>query len=804
MSSKHNKNQHKHHSERQEHIEQGEHKSHEIVHGVDYNMINPKKSELVSEILDAEANQSNHTINAFNTEANTGDQTQKVNILLKTPLNQNISVATPSKADVQQNVGHNTHNAINNSNAESIAPKSQNTHTINNNLANNQENAHTIKYEASEYENRYTALGYVKIATASPKLRIADIKSNTDEIIKVAGLADKQNATITLFPELSVIGYTAQDLLLQHIVIKESANAIERIKQASLHLNTIVVVGSVLLHNSNLYNCAYVIHNGKIQGIVPKSYLPNYQEFYEKRWFKPGINEKHHLIQSNNNETNSYEPIPFGVDLLFSINSTQGAIFGIELCEDLWAPLPPSTKLALSGANIILNLSASNETVGKSQYRQELIKHQSAKLLCAYAYANAGVGESTTDVVFAGSSYIYECGQLLAKGEEYTIQSTLTYADIDIQKITTDRIKFNTFNANPFQNERLRTIYINNKQLAGTKLDRVYTKTPFIPSDKHELDLHITEIFNIQTHALMTRLMHTGINKVAVNISGGLDSTLALLVCIKTLDMMGLPRNNVHALTLPGFGTTSESYNNAVELMELLSVTIKEISIVKSSLQHFEDIGHDPSVHDVTYENTQARERTKILFNYANKIGALAIGTGDLSELALGWCTYNADHMAMYAVNTSIPKTLVQHVIRYAGNQFKEQSTLSNVLKKILEMPISPELLPHDNDKIVQKTEDIIGPYILHDFFLFHTIRDHFTPSKILALALRTFDKEYSPEFINSTFEKFLKRFISQQFKRSCLPDGPKVGSVSLSPRGDWRMPSDASFALWLEDIKNN
>ena len=547
----------------------------------------------------------------------------------------------------------------------------------------------------------------------------------------------------------------------------------------------LITVGSPFLHNSILYNVAFVFYKGSVLGIVPKSYIPNYSEFYEKRWFSEGLDIKNATV-----DLPFQKNVPFGTDLIFS---SQIANFGIEICEDLWVTIPPSSYLSLMGAHIIGNLSASNELVSKADYRKSLISNQSARCMCSYIYSSAGVHESTTDVLFSGHLLISENGSLLKENKRFQRENEVIYSYIDVFKLKSERMKNLSFR-DATKNLSLSPNFIKFEfdDISIYNFDRFIDKHPFVPSSEQECDVRCKEIFNIQAASLAKRLEHTRCKKAVVGISGGLDSTLALLVIVKTFELLKLDKKNIVTITMPGFGTTDRTYNNAIELCNELGTDLREINIVKAALQHFEDIGHDKDIHDVTYENVQARERTQILMDIANKEGGLLIGTGDLSELALGWCTYNGDHMSMYSVNPSIPKTLVRYLVKYVA-QNESNNVVSETLMDILDTPVSPELLPKDSTgEITQKTEDIVGPYELHDFFLYHFIKHGSTKDRIFFLANHAFKDDYSEEEIQKWLDKFMYRFFTQQFKRSALPDGPKVGSISLSPRGDFRMPSDA------------
>lgn len=637
--------------------------------------------------------------------------------------------------------------------------------------------------------------GFVKVAAASPSLKVADCDYNTDEILKVISDIEKQNATVVVFPELSITSYTAQDLFNQRILLNGALSSLQHITDSLRDSPIIAIVGMPLEAGNHLFNVAVVIYGGKILGVVPKVFLPSYNEFYDKRWFS----SVEDLKQSSVNLLG--QDVPIGIDLLFD---TKDFKFGIEICEDLWTPIPPSSIHALYGADIIFNLSASPETVGKHSYRKTLISQQSARCISGYVYAAAGNGESTTDLVFAGSSMIAENGEVLAETERFSFESEYCVADIDIDKLRNDRLKntsFTTSHYKNFQTVEYRTVPIEmDIEKLQFSLDRYIHQTPFVPS-LSSLDDKCSETFSIQIGGLAKRLLHTNIKNTVVGVSGGLDSTLALLVMVKVYDKLNIPRENIYGITMPGFGTTDRTYNNALKLMESLGVSIKEISIKDAVIQHFKDIDHDINVHDVTYENSQARERTQVLMDYANKVNGLVIGTGDLSELALGWCTYNGDHMSMYAVNSGIPKTLVKTLVQWISDTQVDEVS-KEILVDILNTPVSPELLPAgDNGQIVQITEDAVGPYILHDFFLYNMLRYGYEPRKIYFLAKYAFKEDYQDEVILKWLKIFYRRFFSQQFKRSCIPDGPKVGTINLSPRGDWRMPSDASVSLWLRQL---
>ena len=630
-------------------------------------------------------------------------------------------------------------------------------------------------------------MNYIRIASACPLTNVADTAYNIANIKKCINIALEQKSKLIVFPELSITSYTCADLFNQDQLLKNSEIALEELCEYSKKTDILIAVGAPLQFNYCLYNCAYIIFNGNILGIVPKSYIPNYTEFYEKRWFTEGIG----LIDKKV-DLRLQKNIAFGTNLIFTSGEFK---FAFEICEDLWVTIPPSSYLSLLGANVIGNLSASNEIVSKADYRKSLIENQSARCMVAYAYASSGVFESSTDLVFSGHLLIGEDGIILKQNERFQRENEVITALIDVDKLKSERMKNVSFRDSvklcPSEPNIIR---FNFKDLTLNCFDRYVDKHPFVPTNENLRDDRCREIFSIQTSALAKRIIHTGLKKAIIGISGGLDSTLALLVIQKTFDMLSIPRKNIITVTMPGFGTTDRTYNNAINLCKNLGCELREINIVNACIQHFKDINHDLNVHNITYENVQARERTQILMDIANKEGGLVIGTGDLSELALGWCTYNGDQMSMYSVNCSIPKTLVRYLVRYAAEK-EIYSHCTNILLDILDTPVSPELLPKDiNGRIAQKTEDIIGPYELHDFFLYYFIRQGSSPEKILFLAKYAFLGDYSDEIIEKYFDNFIKRFFTQQFKRSALPDGPKVGSISLSPRGDLRMPSDASY----------
>ncbi len=636
--------------------------------------------------------------------------------------------------------------------------------------------------------------GFVRCASAVPKLRVADCKYNTGEIIKLISAAAQKDVELLVFPELCITGYTCSDLFFQSSLLTAAEESLSAIAEASRGKNIVAVVGLPINIGNSLYNCSVAIYDGDILGAVPKTYIPNYGEYYEKRWFKSGKGLKGGIALCG-------QSVPIGTNLLFAAEGIENFTFGIEICEDLWAAIPPSSRLALAGAAIIVNTSASNELATKNEYRTSLVANQSARCICGYVYSSAGIGESTQDMVFSGHSLICENGSLLIEGDRFSLDSSLIMADIDTELLVNDRRKNTSFSeGSSFDPEIISFgMYERNKD----DLERFIRPQPFVPNDDRELNSRCSDIFNIQAAGLVKRISHTKAKSLVIGISGGLDSTLALLVAVKACDYLDMGRKSVIGVTMPGFGTTDRTYNNAISLMGALGVTIREIPIAKATTQHFSDIGHDPDVHDVTYENSQARERTQILMDLANKENGLVVGTGDLSELALGWATYNGDHMSMYGVNSGVPKTLVRMLIKWTVRFGSLDSITTKILKDILDTPVSPELLPPDeNDNINQKTEDIVGPYELHDFFLYYVVRCGFTPAKIYFLAKNAFSGVYDETTILKWLKNFYRRFFAQQFKRSCLPDGPKVGTISLSPRGDWRMPSDASARLWLEELE--
>ena len=631
--------------------------------------------------------------------------------------------------------------------------------------------------------------GFVKVAAATPDIRVADVEFNTQNIINAMEEAQKNGAKILVFPELCVTGYTCSDLFDHSVLLKASRKALLEIAENTNDKDMLVFVGAPLEVNGKLYNVAVAMNQGEIIGFTTKTFLPNYGEFYEMRQFTPGP-------QTVREITFEGKKIPFGPQILFQAEGMEELVVAAEICEDVWSPVPPSIQAALEGATVIVNCSASDETIGKDTYRRALISGQSARLISGYIYANAGEGESTTDLVFGGHNIIAENGTILKESSRYV--NEIIYSELDLQRITGERRKNTTFQ--PLDEETLVRVPFTVEE-TKTFLTRTFPKKPFVPSDEQTRAQRCEEILTIQAMGLKKRLAHTNARTAVVGISGGLDSTLALLVTARAFDMLGRDKKDIIAVTMPCFGTTDRTYQNACEMSKKVGATLIEVPIADAVNIHFRDIGHDPEDHSVTYENCQARERTQVLMDIANKTWGMVIGTGDLSELALGWATYNGDHMSMYGVNASVPKTLVRHLVKYAADDTKDEA-LKNVLYDVLDTPVSPELLPPKDGDIAQKTEDLVGPYELHDFFLYFMLRFGYEPSKIFRIACMTFDGEYDKETIFKWLETFCRRFFSQQFKRSCLPDGPKVGTVALSPRGDWRMPSDACVAVWMKDLE--
>ena len=632
--------------------------------------------------------------------------------------------------------------------------------------------------------------GFVKVAAVTPDIRVADLAYNTEKICEAIDKAAFERAKIVVFPELCITGYTCSDLFLQDIVLRESRKALMKIAAYTADKDMLVFIGVPLQIDGKLYNVAAALNRGAVIGLTTKTFLPNYGEFYEMRQFTPGPDTAREILFEG-------EKVPFGPQLLFQASAMEDLIVSAEICEDVWSPVPPSILAAVEGATVIVNCSASTETIGKDSYRRALIKGQSARLIAGYIYANAGEGESTTDVVFGGHNIIAENGTILAEAARF--HNDIIYTEFDIQRIVSERRKNTTFQTSDTRELLRIPFYIEEEK---TDLTRTFPRRPFVPGDEKERARRCEEILMIQAMGLKKRLAHTRAKTAVVGISGGLDSTLALIVTAKAFDMLGRDKKGIIAVTMPCFGTTDRTYQNACRMSLQVGAALRQVPIADSVMQHFKDIGHDPEDHSVTYENGQARERTQVLMDIANKNGGLVIGTGDMSELALGWATYNGDHMSMYGVNASVPKTLVRHLVKYEADTTKDEA-LREVLYDVLDTPVSPELLPPKDGKIAQKTEDLVGPYELHDFFLYFLLRFGYEPSKIFRLAEETFAGEYDAETILKWLETFCRRFFSQQFKRSCLPDGPKIGTVALSPRGDWRMPSDACVAAWLKDLGN-
>ena len=631
--------------------------------------------------------------------------------------------------------------------------------------------------------------GFIKVAAAVPSIKVADVDYNIQQIESLAAQAEGHGVEVMVTPELCVTGYTCQDLFREQLLLDKAEEGIIRLLDFTHKLDVILIIGCPVVINSLLYNCAVLIQHGQVLGVVPKTYLPNYAEFYEKRWFASA---------QDLNPTDIYfagGPVKVSAEpLLFQ--TYNGMKFGVEICEDVWAPIPPSNNLALAGADIIFNLSASDELIGKHKYLCALLAQQSARTISGYVYASSGFGESTQDVVYGGNALVFENGQLLQESERFSLQPQIMIAQLDVEKLRMERRQNTTF-INAQREAHAHVVEAKSVCQRDFELIRDIDPHPFIPKDS-DMQASCEEILNIQVSGLIKRLYHINAQKAVIGISGGLDSTLALLVTVKAFDKLGLDRKGIIGITMPGFGTTDRTYKNAMKLMETLGITIREISIAKAVTQHFEDIGHDMKIHDITYENSQARERTQILMDVANQVNGIVVGTGDLSELALGWATYNGDHMSMYGVNAGVPKTLIRYLVSYVAGEMATDTLLD-----IIDTPISPELIPADEKgHIKQKTEDLVGPYELHDFFIYYFLRYGFSPSKIFVMAQRAFAKEYDDETIKKWLKTFCRRFFTQQFKRSCLPDGPKVGSVSLSPRGDWRMPSDASYALWMQECE--
>lgn len=639
--------------------------------------------------------------------------------------------------------------------------------------------------------------GFVRVAAGVPRVKVADCEHNVVEISRLIKQAEINSAEIVVFPELAVTAYTCGDLFQQRTLVQGAEEWLGGMIETMKRSKIILIVGAPVYLGNELFNCAVVAQSGRILGVIPKTFIPGYREFYEERWFASGAGLKGKTVYFCRQEA------PFGTDLLFEAAVNPDLCFGVEICEDLWVPIPPSSNYALAGATLLFNLSASNETVGKYEYRRNLVRQQSGNCISGYVYTSSGVGESTTDLVFGGHAIIAENGTVLKEAQRFERESQLVYADIDIEKLVLDRRRTTSFTNrdNGFSNE-YRRILVELKSDRTPNLLREVEPHPFIPLQESKRNERCEEIFSIQVSGLAKRLEHTGIQKVVVGVSGGLDSALALLVCKRTVEVLKLSPQNVIGITMPGFGTSGKTLENALALLHALQADVRNISIEEACRQHFKDIDHDPEIHDTVFENVQARERTQILMDEANKEKALVVGTGDMSELALGWSTYNGDHMSMYAVNCGVPKTLIRHMVKWVADNMTDRGAAS-ILESVLDTPISPELLPvNEKGEITQKTEDLIGPYELHDFFLYYFIRFGFEPDKILYLATAAFRNKYNRDTIKKWLKVFLKRFFEQQYKRSCVPDGPKVGSVSLSPRGDWRMPSDASARLWLDKVE--
>ena len=631
--------------------------------------------------------------------------------------------------------------------------------------------------------------GFVRCGAATIDIRVADTNYNTENIIKTIENAADNGIKLIVLPELCITGYTCGDLFLQKTLLDGAKQSLIKIAGDTKNLDIISVVGLPYVVNQKLYNCAAVINGGHIKGLVPKINIPNYSEFYEVRHFTAGKNEVQYVNING-------EQIPFGANILFKTDACEDFVLAVEICEDLWTAAPPSVNHAMAGATVIANLSASNEVIAKDEYREMLVKSQSARLYCGYVYSSAGYGESTTDLVFSGDNIVAENGTILARSKRFT--NECVYSELDLERLVGERKKSNTYNVTG--GEDYVSVYLD-ISAGKTELTRYVDKQPFVPSNNRKREKRSEEILSIQSLGLKKRFDHTHSKTAVIGVSGGLDSTLALLVTARAFDSLGLDRKNIIAVTMPCFGTTDRTYNNAVNFANSLGVTLKEVNIKDAVNQHFKDIDHNPNVYDVTYENSQARERTQILMDVANKNGGLVIGTGDMSELALGWATYNGDHMSMYGVNAGVPKTLIRYLVDYEARR-TDNDVLKKTLQDILDTPVSPELLPPKDGKISQKTEHIVGPYELHDFFLYHLMRFGSSPKKILRLAEIAFKGEYDREVILEWMKVFYRRFFAQQFKRSCLPDGPKVGSVALSPRGDWRMPSDASAGIWAKELE--
>lgn len=639
--------------------------------------------------------------------------------------------------------------------------------------------------------------GFIKIAAITPDIQVGDPGFNTQQVIQSMKQAHQAHAKLAVFPELVLSGYTCGDLFLQDVLLKGCLAGLKKICRASQGMDLLTVVGLPFLRHGRLYNVAAVIHEGELLGLVPKQFIPNYSEFYEARHFVPAPKENDIIDIPELGEAG--EGISFGAKILFAAENMPDFVLGVEICEDLWMPIPPSCYHATASATVIANLSASDETTGKESYRQELVRNQSARLICGYVYADAGEGESSTDLVFSAHNIIAENGNILTQSQRFV--NGMILSELDLGRLISERRRMTSFSLSSPEEAGYDVEYFSFEQREETSLTRFYSRTPFVPGSKSDRDQRCGEILNIQAMGLKKRLAHTGCKHAVIGISGGLDSTLALLVTVKAFDLLGLDHVGIQAITMPCFGTTDRTYQNACTLTQKLGATLREVPIHEAVDLHFRDIGHNKEVKDVTYENAQARQRTLILMDIANQCSGMVIGTGDMSELALGWATYNGDHMSMYGVNCSVPKMLVRYLVQYYAETTSDKE-LHAVLMDILDTPVSPELLPPEKGEIAQKTEDIVGPYELHDFYLYYMMRFGYTPSKIYRLACYAFDQVYDRQTIYKWLRTFYWRFFTQQFKRSCLPDGPKVGSVALSPRGDWRMPSDASVQMWMADLE--
>lgn len=643
-------------------------------------------------------------------------------------------------------------------------------------------------------------LGFLRVAVVVPEVFVADVEANTTAVLAALKHAAAQGCQLALFPELSLSSYSCADLFYQEILLSAVQRGLQKIAEATVQWKISAVVGAPFVVEGKAYNCGVFLSEGTLKGIVPKSFLPTTGEYYEQRWFTPAYAATSKSIRFNGQE------IPFGTDLLFRAQSFPQCVVGIEICEDLWTVQPPSADMALAGATVLLNLSASNEVLGKAEYRRELVQQQSARCLAAYLYSSAGPGESSTDVIYSGHALIAENGILLGESARFQFTTQSVVVDLDLTKLTHERLVNSSFSAStPLKSYRVLEFNLSESvtfTLPDIILQRPVTRLPFVPADDSRRSHHCREIFSIQATGLAKRLKHTQLSKIVLGVSGGLDSTLALLVTVKAFEMLGLPRQGIVTVHMPGFGTSPRTQENAEKLATLLAVHLRQISIIPAVLQHFRDLGHHPELQNTTYENAQARERTQILMDLANQVHGLVVGTGDLSELALGWCTYNGDQMAMYNVNAGIPKTLVRYLVQWVA-ETQYSANIANILADICATPITPELLPLGQDQTIQqKTEAVIGAYELNDFFLYYVVRQAATPLKILALAATVFGKEYSLAELLKGLEMFYQRFFANQFKRSAMPDGPKVGSVALSPRGDWRMPSDASCQTWLRELE--